>query len=70
MAIRAAHLIGLNVAGVDIVRSNRGPLIIEVNASPGIEGIEKATNKDVASTIIKFIEQNTDLENHKIRTKG
>ncbi len=70
MAIRAAHLIGLNVAGVDIVRSNRGPLIIEVNASPGIEGIEKATNKDVASAIIKFIEQNTDLENHKVRTKG
>ncbi len=70
MAIRAAHIIGLNVAGVDIVRSNRGPLIIEVNASPGIEGIEKATKKDVAGTIIKFIEQNTDLDSDKIRTKG
>lgn len=70
MAIRAAHIIGLNVAGVDIVRSNRGPLIIEVNASPGIEGIEKATKKDVAGTIIKFIEQNMDLDSDKIRTKG
>lgn len=70
MAIRAAHIIGLNVAGVDIVRSNRGPLIIEVNASPGIEGIEKATNKDVAGAIIKFIEQNTDLDKDRVRTKG
>jgi ribosomal protein S6--L-glutamate ligase len=57
MAIRAAHLIGLNVAGVDMLRSDRGPLIIEVNASPGIEGIEKATGKDVAGSIIQFIEQ-------------
>lgn len=55
-AIRAAHIIGLNVAGVDIVRSNRGPLIMEVNASPGLEGIEKATGIDVASKIIEFIE--------------
>jgi len=57
MAIRAAHIMGLNVAGVDIVRSNRGPLIIEVNASPGLEGIEKATGIDVAGDIIRFIEQ-------------
>lgn len=62
MAIRAAHIIGLNVAGVDIVRSNRGPLIIEVNASPGLEGIEKATGKDVASSIIQFIEKNIEVE--------
>ncbi len=59
MAIRAAHIIGLNVAGVDMLRSERGPLIIEVNASPGIEGIEKATGKDVAGSIIQFIEQST-----------
>lgn len=59
MAIRAAHIIGLNVAGVDIVRSNRGPLIIEVNASPGLEGIEKATGKNVANSIIEFIEEST-----------
>lgn len=56
MAIRAAHIIGLNVAGIDIVRSNRGPLIMEVNASPGLEGIEKTTGVDVASKIIQFIE--------------
>jgi len=56
MAIRSAHIIGLNVAGIDIVRSNRGPLIIEVNASPGLEGIEKTTGIDVAGEIIKFIE--------------
>jgi len=62
MAIRAAHIIGLNVAGVDLLRSTRGPLIIEVNASPGIEGIEKATGKDVAGSIIQFIEKSTDVE--------
>lgn len=56
MAIRAAHIMGLNVAGVDIVRSDRGPLIIEINASPGLEGIEKATHVDVAGKIIEFIE--------------
>lgn len=60
MAIRAAHIIGLNVAGIDIVRSNRGPLIMEVNASPGLEGIEKTTGIDVASQIIKFIERGID----------
>lgn len=56
MAVRAAHIIGLNVAGIDIVRSNRGPLIMEVNASPGLEGIEKSTGIDVAGSIIDFIE--------------
>lgn len=67
MAIRAAHIMGLNVAGVDIVRSNRGPLIMEVNASPGLEGIEKTTNIDVASSIIQFIEKNLELEKGKER---
>jgi ribosomal protein S6--L-glutamate ligase len=56
MAVRAAHIIGLNVAGIDMIRSNRGPLIMEVNASPGLEGIEKTTGVDVAGAIIKFIE--------------
>ncbi len=56
MAIRAAHIIGLNVAGVDIVRSNRGPLIMEVNASPGLEGIERTTGVNVADEIIQFLE--------------
>lgn len=55
MAIRAANIIGLNIAGVDIVRSHRGPLIMEVNASPGLEGIEKTTGIDVAGKTIEFI---------------
>lgn len=63
MAVRASRVIGLNVAGVDIVRSDRGPLIMEVNASPGLEGIEKATGIDVAMEIIKFIELNVS-HNH------
>lgn len=62
MAIRAAHIIGLNVAGVDIVRSDRGPLIIEVNASPGLEGIEKTTGIDVAGEIIEFTERSLDSD--------
>ncbi len=70
MAIRASHIIGLNVAGVDIVRSNRGPLIIEVNASPGLEGIEKATKKDVAGSIIQFIEESTEHGKHQTSTKS
>lgn len=57
MAVEAAKIIGLNVAGVDIVRSDRGPLIMEVNASPGLEGIEKTTGINVAGEIIKFIER-------------
>ncbi len=67
MAIRSAHIMGLNVAGVDIVRSNRGPLIMEVNASPGLEGIEKATNLDVAGEIIQFIIENIETEKKKER---
>lgn len=57
-AIRAAEIMGLNVAGVDIIRAKQGPLILEVNSSPGLEGIEKSTRKDVATEIIGFIEQN------------
>lgn len=64
MAIRTAHIIGLNVAGIDIVRSNRGPLIMEVNASPGLEGIEKTTHVEVAHEIIKFIEKKTKGTNN------
>lgn len=71
MAVRAAHIMGLNVAGIDIVRSTRGPLIIEVNASPGLEGIEKATGVDVATSIIKFIEKNVDsTKNEKKKRKN
>ncbi len=57
-AIKAAKLLGLNVAGVDMLQSTSGPKIMEVNSSPGLEGIEKATGIDVASKIIEFIEEN------------
>lgn len=56
-AIRAAKIMGLHVAGVDLLRSDRGPLVMEVNSSPGLEGIEKATGKNVAGLIVKFIEE-------------
>ena len=59
MAIHAAEVIGLNVAGVDIIRSTHGPLILEVNSSPGLEGIEAATKKDIAGEIMAFIEKNS-----------
>ncbi len=57
-AVLAAKAMGLAVAGVDMLQSERGPLILEVNSSPGLEGIEKATEKDIASKIIEFIEKN------------
>ncbi len=56
-AVKATRTLGLDVAGVDLMRSDQGPLIIEVNASPGLEGIETATGKDVAGTIIEFLEK-------------
>ncbi|OOV86703.1 30S ribosomal protein S6--L-glutamate ligase [Oceanospirillum linum] len=69
-AIKAAQCMGLNVAGVDLLRSNRGPLVMEVNSSPGLEGIETSTQKDVASLIIEFIELNAKPNNTKTRGKG
>ncbi|WP_010521356.1 30S ribosomal protein S6--L-glutamate ligase [Aquimarina agarivorans] len=57
-AIKAAKALGLAVAGVDMLQSERGPLILEVNSSPGLEGIETATKKDIAKTIIRYIEKN------------
>ncbi|NVB40075.1 30S ribosomal protein S6--L-glutamate ligase [Pseudenhygromyxa sp. WMMC2535] len=59
-AVRAAKAMGLRVGGVDILRSNHGPLVMEVNSSPGLEGIEKATSKDVAEAIVKFIEKDSE----------
>ncbi len=67
-AAHAAKTMGLNVAGVDIMRSASGPLVIEVNSSPGLEGIEASTGKDVAGMIIQFIEKNA--KPHKTRTRG
>jgi len=57
-AIKAANAMKLGIAGVDMLRSDRGPLIIEVNSSPGLEGIEQATGKDIATHIIKYVEKN------------
>ncbi len=67
-AVQAATIMGLNVAGVDILRSNHGPVVMEVNSSPGLEGIEAATGKDIAGQIIEFIEKNA--RQGKTRTRG
>jgi ribosomal protein S6--L-glutamate ligase len=56
-AVRAAKVVGLHVAGVDLLRSKRGPLVLEVNSSPGLEGIEGATSMDVAGAIVDYIDQ-------------
>lgn len=69
-AVRAAHIMGLNVAGVDILRSHHGPVVIEVNSSPGLKGIETATGVDVAGKIIEFIEHNAKTHNTKTKGKG
>lgn len=62
-AIRSAKAMGLRVAGVDLLRSNHGPVVMEVNSSPGLEGIEKASQVDVADKIIDFIEKNVEMGN-------
>ncbi|MBP6783754.1 MAG: 30S ribosomal protein S6--L-glutamate ligase [Verrucomicrobiales bacterium] len=68
-ATRAAKILGLNVAGVDLLRSNHGPVVLEVNSSPGLEGIETATGKDIAKLIIEFIEKAAKGKK-STRTKG
>ena len=69
-AVRAAKVMGLNVAGVDLLRSSKGPVIMEVNSSPGLEGIETATGKDVAGSIVKFIETHAKKSSTRTRGKG
>ena len=66
-AVRAASIMGLNVSGVDLLRSNHGPVVMEVNSSPGLEGIEGATGKDVAGMIIENLEK---LQPGKTKTRG
>ncbi len=67
-ALLAAKSLGLDIAGVDMLQSERGPLILEVNSSPGLEGIEKATQKDIASKIIEYTEKL--VEKRPIKRKG
>ena len=69
-AVRAARTMGLNVAGVDILRSNHGPVVMEVNSSPGIQGIEEATGIDVAAKIMIFIEKNARANRTRTRGRG
>jgi len=57
MAVKAAQTLGLDVAGVDLLRADRGPLVMEVNASPGLEGVEKTTGVDIAGKMISWIER-------------
>jgi ribosomal protein S6--L-glutamate ligase len=64
-ALKAAKVLGLSVAGVDMLQSKRGPLIMEVNSSPGLEGIERATGEDIAGKIIEFVEQNAGKKRMK-----
>ncbi|KJG13391.1 ribosomal protein S6 modification protein [Photobacterium iliopiscarium] len=68
-AVAAAKIMGLSVAGVDLLRSERGPLVMEVNSSPGLEGIEKATGKDIAGMIIEYIEKHASKKT-ALRSKG
>ncbi|WP_297478157.1 30S ribosomal protein S6--L-glutamate ligase [uncultured Photobacterium sp.] len=68
-AVAAAKIMGLSVAGVDLLRSERGPLVMEVNSSPGLEGIEKATGKDIAGMIIEYIEKYASKKT-ALRSKG
>lgn len=69
-AVRAAKAMGLNVCGVDMLRANHGPVVMEVNSSPGLEGVENATGIDVAGKIIEFIEHHAKPGKTRTRGKG
>ncbi len=69
-AISAAKAMGLNVCGVDMLRSNHGPVVMEVNSSPGLEGVESATGIDVAGLIIEFVEKHARPDKTKTKGKG
>jgi ribosomal protein S6--L-glutamate ligase len=69
-AVLAAEIMGLNVAGVDIVRGAGGPLVLEVNSSPGLCGIEQVTGKDIAGLIVEFIEDNAQANGTGTKGSG
>jgi ribosomal protein S6--L-glutamate ligase len=69
-AAKAAQVMGLNICGVDILQAKNGPVVMEVNSSPGLEGIEVATNKDVAGLVYEFIEANAKPNKNRTRGKG
>jgi ribosomal protein S6--L-glutamate ligase len=69
-AVRSAEVLGLNVAGVDMLRSSRGPVVMEVNSSPGIEGMEQASGADVAGAMVEFLEQRARPGETKTRGVG
>ncbi|MBS0359213.1 MAG: 30S ribosomal protein S6--L-glutamate ligase [Proteobacteria bacterium] len=69
-AVEAAKIVGLPVAGVDLLRSDRGPLVMEVNSSPGLKGIERATGKNIAKMIIEYIENNAKPISNRSRYEG
>jgi ribosomal protein S6--L-glutamate ligase len=70
LAVRAAAVMGLDLAGVDIIRSSHGPVVIEVNSSPGLQGIEQATGIDVAGKIIQYLEIDCKAGPNKPKGKG
>jgi ribosomal protein S6--L-glutamate ligase len=67
-AVRAARLLGLGICGVDLIRSRRGPLILEVNASPGLEGIESASGVDIAGHIVEYVAGRQKRRSAKLQT--
>jgi ribosomal protein S6--L-glutamate ligase len=69
-AVRSAKAMGLNVCGVDMLRANHGPVVMEVNSSPGLVGVEKATGLDIAGKIIEYMEKNAKPNATKTKGKG
>jgi ribosomal protein S6--L-glutamate ligase len=69
MAVQAANVMGLEVAGVDLLRSRRGPLVMEVNASPGLEGIETTTGVNVAGHIVHFVEHHVEANHFSVQSR-
>jgi ribosomal protein S6--L-glutamate ligase len=68
-AVRSAKIMGLNLAGVDMLRSNHGPVVMEVNSSPGLGGIETSTGKDIAGMVIEYVEKNVRALKGKKKTR-